>query len=106
MSRFNDSALNVIGSLSSILRSSGIPDASKEAELIICHVLGLSRAQIYSDNPDLTPREAKEILQIADLRNRGEPLQYLLGRVDFYGLEIKVGKGTLIPRPETEILVG
>ena len=106
MSRFNDSALNVIGSLSSILRSSGIPDASKEAELILCHVLGLSRAQIYCDNPDLTPREAKEVLQIADLRSRGKPLQYLLGTVDFYGLEIKVGKSALIPRPETEILVG
>jgi len=106
MSRFDDRALNVIGSLSSLLRSSGIPDASKEAETILCHVLGLSKAQIYCDNPDLTPREAKEVLQIADLRSRGKPLQYLLGTVDFYGLEIKVGKGVLIPRPETEILVG
>ncbi len=48
--------------------------------------------------------EIERIDEFLKRRSKREPLQYILGYVDFYGLKIKVGKGVLIPRPETELL--
>ena len=50
-------------------------------------------------------RDTDEIQQFLLRRSQGEPLQYILGEWDFFGLTLRVGKGVLIPRPETELLV-
>ena len=87
------------------LERSGIKDAGREAELIIAYCLDINRVALYRDNP-LIPEDI--ILKIDSLlkkRAKRQPLQYILGYTEFYGLKIKVGKGVLIPRPETELLV-
>lgn len=87
------------------LKALGIPDAEKEAELLITAGLGIERVSLYRDNPSLGPEEARRLDEMLRRRRRREPLQYILGEVEFYGLRIRVGPGVLIPRPETELLV-
>lgn len=53
----------------------------------------------------LTPEQENLLASMMQRREQGEPLQYILGEWEFYGLKIFVGKGVLIPRPETELLV-
>ncbi|MCR5304891.1 MAG: peptide chain release factor N(5)-glutamine methyltransferase [Oscillospiraceae bacterium] len=74
--------------LNRILRSGGIEDAELEAKWI------------YDD-----AASAEEATALAERRAKHEPLQYLLGTWEFYGLPMRVGKGVLIPRPDTETLV-
>jgi len=88
-----------------LLEGSGIEDASREAEIILAHCLGMDRTVLFRDNPVINEDELKKVNEFLKRRSRREPLQYILGYVDFYGLKIKVGKGVLIPRPETELLV-
>ncbi|NWF52674.1 MAG: peptide chain release factor N(5)-glutamine methyltransferase [Nitrospirae bacterium] len=88
-----------------ILKHYGIEDAVREAEIIICYCLGIDRAVLYRDNPVINKNQDKKINNFLKRRSKREPLQYIIGYVDFYGLKIEVGKGVLIPRPETELLV-
>jgi release factor glutamine methyltransferase len=87
------------------LEVAGIPDARRNAEWLLCEVLSCSRAQLYA-YPD-EPVKAAQQAQLAALlarRLRREPLQYVLGYVEFLGLRLEVGPAVLIPRPETEWL--
>lgn len=77
-----------------------------EAELVYSHVLKCNRLSLYLNKDSrLDKNESARIGRILKRRIRGEPLQYILGMVEFMGLEFKVDKRALIPRPETEILV-
>jgi len=77
-----------------------------EAELLFTHVLGCDRLSLYMDKDKLLDEDqAATICNVLKKRAQGEPIQYILGRGDFFGLEFKVNKNVLIPRPETEILV-
>jgi release factor glutamine methyltransferase len=87
------------------LGSFGVEAAEKEAELLLTAGLGLERVALYRDNPPLDHEEAKRLDEMLARRARREPIQYILGEVEFYGLRIRVGPGVLIPRPETELLV-
>lgn len=87
------------------LEKSGIEDAGREAELIISHCLGVERVSLYRDNPKISQEQISEIEEFLKRRSKREPLQYILGYTEFHGLKIKVAKGILIPRPETELLV-
>lgn len=74
--------------------------------LILEHVLGLSRLEIRLRHCEKIP--AAKLTQIEEIVNRlirMEPIQYVLGETEFYGLKIKVNPAVLIPRPETEELV-
>lgn len=76
------------------------------AELILAEILGASRAQLIAFSERLVC--TKNILQceaLAQRREQAEPLAYILGRKEFYGLEFMVTPAVLIPRPETELLV-
>ncbi|MDO8489498.1 MAG: peptide chain release factor N(5)-glutamine methyltransferase [Candidatus Omnitrophota bacterium] len=77
-----------------------------EAELVLSHVLNCDRLSLYL-NKDNSLHKDKSVLISKILKRRilGEPLQYILGRTEFMGLEFKIDKRALIPRPETEILV-
>ncbi len=88
-----------------LLERSDIDDAGREAELIISHCLEIDRVTIYRDNPGISEECISKIDEFLKRRSKREPLQYILGYTEFYGLKIKVGKGVLIPRPETELLV-
>jgi len=78
----------------------------KEAELVLTHVLNCDRLSLYL-NKDISLDKDKSALisNILKRRIHGEPLQYILGKCEFMGLEFKIDKRALIPRPETEILV-
>ena len=86
------------------LESSGIEDADREAELIVAHCLGTDRIILYKDNPPIPEAVLQEIDEFVRRRSGREPLQYILGYMEFHGIKIKVGPGVLIPRPETELL--
>lgn len=80
-----------------------------DAELLLAHLLGVSRKQIHSQLIELSESErAKITLEFNDLiqqRLLGRPVQYITGIAAFRYLELEVGEGVLIPRPETELIV-
>lgn len=77
-----------------------------EADLLWAHVLGLGRAGlIAADDGVLTPDAVARADSLVERRSRGEPMAYLLGRREFWSLDLAVSPDTLIPRPETEGLV-
>jgi release factor glutamine methyltransferase len=84
----------------------GGADARLEAELLLAHAMGASRARLYAwpeHEPDMTQRAA--FARLVDARERGEPIAYLTGRREFWSLDLAVTPDVLIPRPETELLV-
>ena len=83
--------------------------ATVDAELLLAHLLGVSRKQIHSQSIELSESEREKItLEFNDLiqqRLLGRPVQYITGSAAFSYLELEVGEGVLIPRPETELIV-
>ncbi|MBI4200415.1 MAG: peptide chain release factor N(5)-glutamine methyltransferase [Chloroflexi bacterium] len=89
-----------------LLASAGIEEASLEGELLLARSLATDRAGLYCSLLDPYPAGAGEVLEaLLSRRLRREPLAYLLGEREFYGLRFLVGPGVFVPRPETELLV-
>jgi release factor glutamine methyltransferase len=77
-----------------------------ENRILLCHALGLPRvALITQSERALTREEAARVSGLVERRKFGEPIAYIVGRREFYGLEFEVNDSVLIPRPETELLV-
>ncbi|MCX5698841.1 MAG: peptide chain release factor N(5)-glutamine methyltransferase [Candidatus Omnitrophica bacterium] len=77
-----------------------------EAELVYSYVLNCDRLSLYLNKDAILDKDRSVLIsQILERRISGEPLQYILGRCEFMGLEFKVDRRALIPRPETEILI-
>jgi release factor glutamine methyltransferase len=90
--------------VSPVLTASGL--VPLEAKILLAHVLGCDRAWLTAHGDAvLSPEQASAFEALARRRRRGEPVAYLTGRREFYGLEIEVTPEVLIPRPETEALV-
>jgi release factor glutamine methyltransferase len=87
-----------------ILSNAGIENPERDAESALSHCLGIERVILYRDNPEISDEMNMQIDALIKRRTGREPLQYILGYTEFYGLRIKVGPGVLIPRPETELL--
>jgi release factor glutamine methyltransferase len=88
------------------LCSGGICDAAAEAELLVGRLLMMSRTQLYTQpERDLTVAERDRLRDLVRRRLGREPAAYIVGRREFYGIEFLVDCRTLIPRPETELLV-
>ena len=84
----------------------GNPSPSLDADLLLGHVVGFARAQLMAHGAALVDRErAHEFAALVARRQTGEPMAYLLGTREFYGMSFHVTPDTLIPRPETETLV-
>jgi release factor glutamine methyltransferase len=98
-------ALEGLISLYASLRNLGLDDVGKESEMILTEGLRLERISLYREDPELSASQMDTLSGILMRRQKREPLQYILGHIDFYGLDIGVGPGVLIPRPETELLV-
>ncbi len=89
-----------------ILAQNDIEDASLEAELLLRHVLKINRTQLYLDlEAELSPGDEKAFRALVERRLSGEPAAYITGHREFYGLKFYVNPHTLIPRPESELLV-
>jgi len=88
------------------LRTAGIADASVEAELLLGHVLGISRTQLYTEpERSLTSVETEHLWRLVQRRLDHEPAAYILGHCEFYEIDFCIDSHTFIPRPETELLV-
>ncbi len=85
----------------------GIDSAIVDAELLAGHVLGLSRGGIQSEiivGAEINDAQAEEITNLYARRLNREPLQHITGKAYFRNLELEVGRGVFIPRPETEFV--
>lgn len=100
-----EKALDALRRIARCLRQSGIPEAEKESELMLTEGAGVDRVSLYRDNPALSEAQREKLGQMLMRRTGREPLQYIIGHVDFYGIRISVGPGVLIPRPESELVV-
>src|SRR5438132_2799556 len=88
------------------LTQSDQTDARLDAQVLLSHTLHTERSFLYA-YPEhvLTPEQEQHYQTLIDRRSRGEPVAYLTGHKEFYGLDFLVDKRVLIPRPETELLV-
>ena len=77
-----------------------------EGRVLLAHVLNCDRSWLIAHADDeLTAEHAKAFEGLARRRHAGEPIAYLTGRREFYGLDLEVSPAVLVPRPETELLV-
>jgi len=88
------------------LAAANLDCATIEAELLLCHVLGISKTQIYSEPEQLlSTTETNHLQHLIRRRLLHEPIAYILRCCEFYGIEFYIDHRALIPRPETELLV-
>jgi release factor glutamine methyltransferase len=98
--------LEVVRRTAEFLSGKGVESARLNAELIVGHALGLPRMQLYLQfERPLAESELERIRPLVRRRGQREPLQYVVGEVEFGGLRLKADRRALIPRPETEFLV-
>jgi len=89
------------------LSAAGVPDPRVDAELLLAHVLDTSRGGVQAADirGDVLPDAARPAFAaLLDRRVEREPLQHLTGRAPFRSLELEVGPGVFVPRPETEMV--
>ena len=87
------------------LEAAGVPDPALDAQLLLCHVLAVSRMQLLLSRSQLiTDEQERRFTSLLLLRAARQPLQYLVGEQYFYGLRFLADERALIPRPETETL--
>jgi len=92
--------------VSQFLTDKGIDSPRLSAELLLSDVLGLKRIELYTqyNNPVEKP-ELEKLRELVKRAGQHEPIAYLVGKTEFYSMEINVTPDCMIPRPETELLV-
>ena len=90
-----------------VLSEAGVPTPEVDAELLIGHVLGISRGQVQAKAltaAGVGTDEVVAVIEAVERRAAREPLQHITGRAPFRSLELAVGPGVFVPRPETEFV--
>ena len=89
------------------LRKSGIDAATLEARELVCFGTGKSREELARDGSlYASPELERQVRSLVDRHLAGEPVAYLIGEWEFYGLSLDISPDVLIPRPDTEVLAG
>lgn len=99
------SLTTVLNDSSALLERAGVPNAGVDALLLVGHVLGMSRGEVQAKGLtglELTGEQAARIAGLVERRAAREPLQHITGVAPFRSLELAVGPGVFVPRPETE----
>ena len=88
------------------LEAIGIPDARLEAEVMVMNVMRMPRQDLFAHQEDeATTQHEQDIQGILDRRRTREPLAFILGYREFYGINLLVNSDVMVPRPETETMV-
>lgn len=87
------------------LRGSGVEAATLEARELVCFGTGKSREELQRDGRlYASPEREAQVRRLVERRLAGEPVAYLIGEWEFYGLPLDISQDVLIPRPDTEVL--
>lgn len=98
--------LEIIKRTTDFLAGRGVENARLNAEHLVGHALGLKRMQLYMQfERPLSEADLESIRPLVRRRGAREPLQYILGEAEFFGVNLKLDRRALIPRPETENLL-
>ena len=88
------------------LEAAGIPDARLEAEVLVMNVMRMARQNIFAEqDTEVTGQQQSALDAFLERRYQREPMAYILGQREFYGINVVLTPAVLIPRPETEGLV-
>src|SRR5919202_3906947 len=100
------SVARLIAEAARVLAGAGVPESRREAQSLVSYVTGRDRAYLIA-HPEalLYASDVGRLRELVERRAAGEPLQYITGHQEFYGLDFEVTPDVLIPRPETELLV-
>ncbi len=98
--------IDILSLSTKYLKSHGVPRARLTAELLLSEVLGKPRIELYLEHDKPVPeRQLSSLRKLLKDRATRKPLQYVLGKTEFFSLPFLMSEGVFIPRPETEILV-
>lgn len=99
------SILEILDKSTAYLSAKGVPDPKLDAQIMLAHSLGCKRLELFLrfDEP-MTEQNLAPFRELVRRRAKREPLQHIIGSVDFFGVKIKCDSRALIPRPETEEL--
>ncbi|MCD6097705.1 peptide chain release factor N(5)-glutamine methyltransferase [bacterium] len=85
---------------------SSVDSPRLSAEILLSYVLSCPRYKLITErDKELSPEDAKRFFRLVEKRGNHFPLQYLTGKTEFYGIELRIREGVFIPRAETELLV-
>ena len=97
---------SLITESSASLLNGGVAEPRLTAGVLLGHVIGRDRTYLFAHPEEIvSPEQAVEYKSIVERRIAGEPLQYITGHQEFYGLDFVVTPAVLIPRPETELII-
>ena len=97
---------NTIKKASQILKNNNICTHELDAEIILSNVMGVKREFIITNNKVTISKKIMKKYEIAIKRRiRNEPIAYIVGKKEFWSEDFLVNKATLVPRPETELLI-
>ena len=83
-----------------------LPLDALENRILLCHALGLTRIQLITQSErEVGEAELARLNELVARRQQGEPIAYIVGKREFFGLDFAVNEAVLIPRPDTELLV-